>query len=288
MANQKNKGQSKRKANRARAPSERRVLNVFEVDVDAKVKHQRTSNLDDIERNRFEIDEVATEDDEEIDSDDAYGEPDEITASTSKTNKNYKSSKQISEDSDDEDEDELQAEGFVDLSEMLDAEPAKTKETKGKEKITYRDLITTHQDSEDEDSFEMSESDDQENEGLSKYVKSLDPANLKARKFLKEQTETYKESEFNLTLPSSSKSDKLSIADLLAPMQDEAGFTALEKKVQQFSGKKKDFAPLAVPLAKRISDRVVRATAYEHAKERISEWQPIVNQNREVRIRPVE
>ncbi|KAJ9068790.1 hypothetical protein DSO57_1025170 [Entomophthora muscae] len=127
----------------------------------------------------------------------------------------------------------------------------------------------------------FSEPEDQENDELSNFVKKLNPSNLKVRKFLKEQTETYKESEFNLTLPANSKSDKLSIADLLAPMQDEAGFTALEKKVKQFSGKKKELAPLAVPLAKRISDRVVRSTAYEQAKERISEWQPIVNQNRE-------
>ncbi|KAI0232184.1 hypothetical protein L0F63_005679 [Massospora cicadina] len=273
-------GKSKSRANRklASVPGERSVIDVFKVDIDKKIKHQRDGNLDEVERSKYEIDEVASEDDEEIDSDYAYGETDEVTPSVWEK-QFHRLEGAFGEESDEE---ELQGDGFINLSELLDEEPEPTAslEAGSKTKVSYHDLLPIQEESEDEEVPEMSDLDGQENDELSEFVKKLD-SNLKVRKFLKEQTETYKESEFNLTLRPSSKSDKLSIADLLAPMQDEAGFTALEKKVQQFSGKKKELAPLAVPLAKRISDRVVRSTAYEHAKERISEWQPIINQNRE-------
>ncbi|KAJ9068789.1 hypothetical protein DSO57_1025169 [Entomophthora muscae] len=109
MAKKNGKAKARGNNKQAQAPNERRVLNVFEVDLDAKVKHQRDSNLDEVERSKYDIDEVATEDDEEIDSDDAYGEADEINP-TAWEKKFHKSDKNMTEESEEE-EDELDGEG---------------------------------------------------------------------------------------------------------------------------------------------------------------------------------
>lgn len=263
----------------------KKLLNVYEIDEDQKATHQRLHNLDDIEKNKYEVDNIESEDDEEIDSDDAYGEPDEVTASTSV--RKFKKNKKKKPDSEDESEEDLQ-EGFVDLSEMLKDEKSSTEQTGKKDstcssKVSFKDLLTIedNEPSSDEDElFDQSDEEEAEGTSLVDFVSKLDQKNKKVQKYLTEKNETYKESEFNLT-STDNTNNKLSLSDLMAPLQDEAGFAHITKKVQQFSGDKKKLEPTKAPLAKRLQDRINRSIAYEDAVERVSEWKPVIDQNRQ-------
>ncbi|KAH7049810.1 small-subunit processome [Linnemannia elongata] len=115
----------------------------------------------------------------------------------------------------------------------------------------------------------------------------------KARKNLRERTEAYDESEYNLqahrssaahSLSGPSNQKKLDMFDLVSSIQDEAGFSSLKKNVQALeSGPKsgKSVETLAAPLPKIVQDRLNRQAAYDESKKEVSKWLPIVQQNRQ-------
>ncbi|CAG8607857.1 2819_t:CDS:10 [Paraglomus brasilianum] len=106
----------------------------------------------------------------------------------------------------------------------------------------------------------------------------------KRKKHVKERTETYNESEYNLsTRNAQTNVKKLNLQDLVGTIQNEAGFTGLKKSLLMFENSDKKGAikgPLAAPLPKRIKDRLNREAAYEQTKKDISKWETIVKENR--------
>lgn len=107
----------------------------------------------------------------------------------------------------------------------------------------------------------------------------------KPKKQLKERTEAYEESEYNLsTRESSNVRKKIDLSDLLGSIQEETGFSGLKQKLASLEsgGNKGTYKePLPAPLPPRIQDRLNRQVAYEKTKKDITKWEPIVKQNRE-------
>ncbi|KAF8929147.1 hypothetical protein BGZ58_009148 [Dissophora ornata] len=160
------------------------------------------------------------------------------------------------------------------------------------------------EDEEDEDE-DMEDDDDIKGTGLTSFIDSLetkpskrkqddthDSSSKKARKALRERTEAYDESEYNLQAHRSSAAHsvngsnkkKLDIFDLVSTVQDEAGFSALKKNVQALekgSKKGKTVDTLAAPLPKIVQDRLNRQAAYDETKKEVSKWLPIVQKNRQ-------
>lgn len=71
---------------------------------------------------------------------------------------------------------------------------------------------------------------------------------------------------------------KLSIHDLLEPLQKKPGHNKLKKRIQQLEAK-----PMTIhaPLPKVQKERLERKVAYEHSKKDITKWEPLVKKNRE-------
>lgn len=156
----------------------------------------------------------------------------------------------------------------------------------------------------DEDEDEVEE-DESKGSNLTSFIDSLetsvkkrkqdngaDSGSKKARKNLRERTEAYDESEYNLQAHRSSAAHsltgstkkKLDIFDLVSSVQDEAGFGSLKKNVQALeSGNKKGktVETLTAPLPKIVQDRLNRQAAYDEAKKEVTKWLPIVQQNRQ-------
>ncbi|KAG0345146.1 hypothetical protein BG004_003929 [Podila humilis] len=166
-------------------------------------------------------------------------------------------------------------------------------------------------DDEDENEDEdMGEDIEDDSKDLSSFIDSLETSTTKkrkqddgsasftkkARKNLRERTEAYDESEYNLQAhrsaaahsvnadATSTNKKKLDIFDLVGGIQNDAGFSSLKKGVQALeSGPKKGktIETLAAPLPKIVQDRLNRSAAYEETKKEVSKWLPIVQQNRQ-------
>ncbi|KAF9578142.1 hypothetical protein BGW38_006215, partial [Lunasporangiospora selenospora] len=114
----------------------------------------------------------------------------------------------------------------------------------------------------------------------------------KSRKNLRERTEAYEESEYNLQAHRStaayaaangtSAKKKLDLLDLVSSVQEETGFGSLKKNVQALEGLSRGKAvdTLAAPLPKIVQDRLNREAAYDTTKKQVSKWLPIIQENR--------
>ncbi|RIB15414.1 small-subunit processome [Gigaspora rosea] len=120
---------------------------------------------------------------------------------------------------------------------------------------------------ESEDLIDDQKIDDAKADNLISFIGSLDKKRKrvdnddpteKQKKQIKERTEAYEESEYNLTTRESSTA-------------------SLESGGNK--GTYKD--PLPAPLPQNIQNRLNRQVAYEETKKDISKWEPIVRQNRE-------
>ncbi|KAG0299390.1 hypothetical protein BGZ98_010089 [Dissophora globulifera] len=238
---------------------------------------------------------------------------------------------QQSDDSEEEEEEE-EEEGaeYMDISEMLDQPeeddiplPKKTKVTgfndyesdEGDFGFGGDDDDENSDDADDDEEEEDEEDEDEDMEDgdhkaagtdLTSFIDALetkpskrkqadtsDASSKKARKALRERTEAYDESEYNLQAHRSSAAHsatpvnnkkKLDMLDLVSTIQDEAGFSALKKNVQALeSGSKKGKVvdTLAAPLPKIVQDRLNRQAAYDEAKKEVTKWLPIVQKNRQ-------
>ncbi|ORX98593.1 small-subunit processome [Basidiobolus meristosporus CBS 931.73] len=322
MAPNKRQGRGSQKTRSATPKSNRRqsgqgnswvtkpkVTDVFEADDDIDIA--RGKHLDEVENYEYEVGDIDEEDDEELDSDEAFDESDEEKYSHFKFSGRNKVNKKADthKDSDDESEQEVQDlneeeeeeeeeededddEEYMDISEMLSSEPAKENE-KPKMKVSFEDHMGGSSDESvlDEDEISVSEESEEDEEAESKlqtldsFITSL--GKKKSRKVAKEKTEAYAESEFNLAVRSAEGSEsrkKISISDMLGAVEDKSGFSSLKKKIQSLEsgGNKGDYKDaLAAPLPKRVQDKFTREVAYEDAKKKVSEWVPIVKKNRE-------
>ncbi|KAI9596239.1 small-subunit processome [Syncephalis fuscata] len=214
---------------------------------------------------------LTIEDDEEIDSDDAWDEEDEAKFGQYKFTNRTKQSKSANLSGDDDEDEENEEYGeYMDLSEMLGSGSATTKDVSAS--------------SDEELSSDTEDENEHDAEKLVFFGKT------KRAPQIKERTEVYTESEYNLTLRDSSATGKLSLNDLYGALEDQSGLASLKKSLKAIK-KTEPIAststsntvgtPLAAPLAKRIQQRFDRQVAYEETTEQISQWEPAVKQNRE-------
>ncbi|CAG8795936.1 16578_t:CDS:10 [Gigaspora margarita] len=143
-------------------------------------------------------------------------------------------------------------------------------------------------DEEADDLIDDQKIDDAKADNLISFIGSLDKKRKrvdnddpieKQKKQIKERTEAYEESEYNLTTrESSTGKKKVTFHDLIGTVQEEVGFSGLKQKLASLEsggnkGTYKD--PLPAPLPQNIQNRLNRQVAYEETKKDISKWEPI-------------
>ncbi|MCJ1246326.1 hypothetical protein MMC30_003533 [Trapelia coarctata] len=291
-------------------------------DVPQKSKRPRAGQKDrfgheievgsDSEGNEWMLGQVTSDDDSDLDSDEAMGESDEerfagftFGGSSSAKGKAKKGpTKRISEDAmsaSDIDLDELEGDeesddlgdDAVDLAAMLDASDDEQKEK-------YSGVKSQNHGSEDDDSgSDDGESDDRDSElslsdaeddtkdiaklsALQTLVSSLNNSNPSARPHrghTRDAQEAATPSEYGVN-----PKQKLTVADLMPTITDPRLKKSLKLLTEDPKKSKKgtDGIPqkLDVPLAKRQQDRLDRAAAYEKSKETLSRWIETVKHNR--------
>lgn len=198
------------------------------------------------------------------------------------------------EDSEEEFESDT-GEDYVDLDQMLaggndDDEQTTTNAMEDDEDDDDEEEFRGFDDINDSD--ESDEDMDLNDDKVADLISSLDSkkrrrtdedGNTKKRQ-LKERSEAYQESEFNLaTREEDDSSKKLSLADLMGTVDDEASFGTLKSGLEALAGKGKNLTRRALdaPLPKRVQDRMERQAAAKTANEEISKWQATVKMNRE-------
>jgi U3 small nucleolar RNA-associated protein 14 len=278
-----------------------------------------TGSLDggsDSEGHEWTLGQVNSDNDSELDSDEALGESDEerfegftFRASKSKNQPkkaapkpkkpveiNLDEDDESEEESDDEDEDEDDelGEDAVDLATAWDmntaAEEEEAKEASKKAKRAARDDDNDDDSEEDsgseadsesdasEDGLSVSDDDDDANpHGLSKLQDFVQSMETgKPTKRTQKSQEQGKPSEYGLT-----SSNKLTVADLLPSITDSRLKNSL-KHIDSVVQSSKSGIPgkLDAPLAKRQQDRIDRTAAYEKSKETLNRWLDTVKANR--------
>jgi U3 small nucleolar RNA-associated protein 14 len=266
------KPKTKKKLNKK---EQQHLLNIYEDDFEtSKGKNLRQHNLDQMSGgvDQYHVDHINSDDDEEIDSDDAFGEnemDDQYNAMVlglkdrkreAKLNRIAKGKGDVSDDSDDDRFDNEiileEGEAFIDLSTLLDDQTLVATEedyldSKPK-KVKYQDLIGDADMQDDEDEFDLMDSGDEDDEdedddqmpsdyddddepsNLTKFITGLDSDQNKKKLFLNDPTSNRKESEFNFGASAydDDNSGKLDLKSLLQPLENESGFDHLQNKVQ--------------------------------------------------------
>ncbi|TVY89425.1 U3 small nucleolar RNA-associated protein [Lachnellula willkommii] len=263
----------------------------------------------DSEGNEWKLGQVDSDDDSDLDSDEAFGESDEerfegyaFSGSTDKKSKKKSKSrtKDVNLDEDDEMSDsdsELEegdlGEDAVDLATMLDmAEEEEEAESKLNGKARDRDLSESDEEgsSESDEESSASSADDDDDEtsdpakiaALQRMIANLPQADETTRPS-KQRSDGASEyntpSDFGLT-----SKTKLTLEDLGLPSINDPHIKKSLKFIESDSkgtGKRKGVtAKLAVPLAKRQQDRLDRSAAYEKSKETLDRWTDTVKHNR--------
>ncbi|CAG7923644.1 unnamed protein product [Penicillium olsonii] len=274
-----------------------------------------TGSLDggsDSEGHEWTLGQVNSDDDSELDSDEALGESDEerfegftFRASKSKNPPkkaapkpkkpveiNLEEDVDESEESDgedyDEDDDDDLGEDAVDLATAWDmnaaADEEEAREAAKKAKRAARDDSEEDSGSEADSESDASEdglsaSDDEEADPhqlskLQDFVQSMETG--KSTKRTQKSQEQAKPSEYGLT-----SSNKLTVADLLPSITDSRLKNSL-KHIDSVVQSSKAGIPgkLDAPLAKRQQDRIDRTAAYEKSKETLNRWLDTVKANR--------
>ncbi|KAL5339047.1 Utp14 protein-domain-containing protein [Aspergillus crustosus] len=258
---------------------------------------------------------VDSDNDSELDSDEAMGSSDEerfegftfrgsSTFNTKPKPKAQKPKKELEidlsegsvesdadEDMEDEDDDDL-GEDAIDLVAAWDMNAAEeaaeakkaTKSKKRAESDESEDISESEDDSDsdEEEESELSVSDDEVDEdGLSKLQSFVDTLNTTAAmkpKRTKSGQEYLNPTEFGLT-----SERKLTVADLLSSVTDSRLKNSLKHVDSAISTQQASTGipgKLDAPLARRQQDRLDRAAAYEKSKETLGRWIETVKANR--------
>lgn len=91
-------------------------------------------------------------------------------------------------------------------------------------------------------------------------------------------SEPYPESEYNPSRDILDGDGRISIHDLLDPLQGKSGFSKLRKNFHRIENKS---MPIHTPIPKPDQERLERKAAYEQSKKDITKWEPLVKRNRE-------
>ncbi|OMJ28996.1 U3 small nucleolar RNA-associated protein 14 [Smittium culicis] len=259
-------------------------------------------------------------DDEEIDSDEAFGDSDDekfdsFSFGASKKGNSKKSTAES--ESEYSDDDEYSSQGMF-LSESVPNDSENLQENR-KSKVSFKDLATA--DSEDEfqgfddqndDSNNYSENSDSQDEFLevfedpsiqknieapyidksqekkshSKLLASLGvDTNRNKPAYTVEKSELVDESEFNLgAVKPQEYTTRIDLSDVLGSISKNKSLSSIKSKLQESDTLVKDksnkLGPLTAPLPKRIQEKFDRSAAYTVTKKEVEDWQPIVTQNR--------
>jgi U3 small nucleolar RNA-associated protein 14 len=271
----------------------------------------------DSDGHEWKLGQVDSDDDEELDSDEALGESDEerfegftfrgssTTKSKPKPKKAVKQKKltlsesedeseEEAEEDEDEDDDEL-GEDAVDLLTAWDMnaaeeeEDAKKAAAKAKKAAAGDDSEqdsgsegdseeADSEDSDDDSDLSMSDDDDAKEDGLAKLQDFVN--SMQTNKTTKKSGQKSQEQ----GKPSEyglTSSHKLTVADLLPSITDSRLKSSL-KHVDATAQASKSGIPgkLDAPLAKRQQDKIDRVAAYEKSKETLDRWLETVKNNR--------
>ncbi|KAJ3159375.1 hypothetical protein HDU86_001693 [Geranomyces michiganensis] len=301
---------SKRKAKRT-------GMDVFEAsddeEVERKIFARRSGGggtMDEVENYEYHVDEIADEDDEEIDEDEAFGESDEEKYGVFFEGRGAAAAaagsdeEDVEDDENDEDVDEDDEDEYMDISDMLGTTAQQQSKPKTADDATFRSLLPERGDEFNEgmdvDELESDDDGDDEDEDdaghLSSFVLGLDGKGPRKRKRAVDRTEVYEESEYNLAARRAGDSDEdedeegdvakksrrtIGLDALMGSLGDAAGFAGLKKQVAALNKAKGKIDTVDAPLPKRIQDRIERQAAYEEAKKDVTKWQPLVKKNRE-------
>lgn len=249
-----------------------------------------------------EVNVIASEDDEEIESDEAFDESDEeryadwkfasdkkkrAGRSTDQRKVNFDEGEEEDEDVDgeeDEDDDDDDAD-MVDLSKLLDES----------------DFGSQSDEEEGDDEHDIDE------DKLQRHMEAISGASTKRnadqaalpssttagkRRVLQDRTEAVPEGEWNA--PARQSGSGLTIDDLIKPISEQAGtsLTSLRNKTKALrsstdgEGKQavasmKGGGTLSAPLPSIIQDRLDRSAAYEETKAEVEGWQSTIKRLRE-------
>ncbi|KAF8866934.1 Utp14-domain-containing protein [Acephala macrosclerotiorum] len=240
----------------------------------------------DSEGHEWKLGQVDSDDDSDLDSDEAFGESDEERfegyafsgSSDKKSKKKAPRGKALNLDEDDveESDSELEegdlGEDAVDLATMLDMA------TDEDEDIEEQGSGSSGDDSEESDAESSVSSADEDDE-------TSDPAKLAA---LQNMIANLPQADDNgrsrkrgnevegSKLPAPAK---LTLEDMMSGITDPQDKKAL-KFLESASGSKKARGKLEVPLAKRQQDRLDRSAAYDKTKETLDRWADTVKHNR--------
>ncbi|KAL8278691.1 hypothetical protein RQP46_008983 [Phenoliferia psychrophenolica] len=244
---------------------------------------------------------VATEDDEEIDSDEAELDDEDLPAKPKKGKgkaSHTDRSAEIDMDEDEVDPDDEAGDGYMNLEELLDGgEYASddSEEDSDDEEIDSDEAMSGDATSDDEEYAGALEK-------LNSYVEQLEskkrPAEddesgkgqRKKRVVLKERTEAWPEGEFvAVSAPDGVQPDKVNLDDLLASFAGSKNprLAALRKSLKPLvaassasastsNSHLKASGPLAAPLPARLQDKIEREAAYEKTKEETDKWNETV------------
>ncbi|KAG9246084.1 Utp14 protein-domain-containing protein [Calycina marina] len=242
----------------------------------------------DSEGNEWKLGQVDSDDDSNIDSDEAFGESDEekfdgyafsgSTENQSQKKKKLPKVRSITLDEDDldqdsnsdEESDELGDElgdDAIDLAAMLDATEEEEQDTTGKAKDHASDFSGFSE--EDEDSDEASG--DSENElSSSSFEDASNPAKLALIQ------------EMINGLPQKDRSNrgKQAAADSTGILLMDDAFAEDSTSIPKKKSKDRKHKELEIPLAKRQQARLDRSAAYEKTKEELGRWADTVKHNR--------
>lgn len=91
-------------------------------------------------------------------------------------------------------------------------------------------------------------------------------------------SEAYPESEYNPSRDVLDGEGKITIQDLLDPLQGKYGYSKLRKRMHQLEKKS---ISVQAPLPKTDREKLERIATYEQSKKDITKWEPLVKSNRE-------
>lgn len=263
----------------------------------------------DSEGNEWKMGQVDSDDDSELDSDEAFGESDEerfdgLAFSGSAANIRKKTPKNkrrgdvnLAEEDDSEDDDsddDSLGEDAIDLAAMLDATEEDDAEV-GNQATAEEDEDSGNQspmDSEDSDeessNSSMDDDDDSDDDpdkvlALQSLIANLPQSDASTQAAVRQRSDGASEystpSDFRVTLK-----NKLTLDDLGLPsVQDKfvkKSLKLLAAEAKSETNKNGVSGKLAVPLAKRQQDKLDRGAAYDKTKETLERWTDTVKHNR--------
>lgn len=91
-------------------------------------------------------------------------------------------------------------------------------------------------------------------------------------------SEAYPESEYNPSRDVLDGEGKITIQDLLDPLQGKYGYSKLRKRMHQLEKKS---ISVQAPLPNTDREKLERIATYEQSKKDITKWEPLVKSNRE-------